>query len=84
MTSGTYPRGHDVIYDYGIYLPVTSLDKPTHHDALSFPSHYADQYEPVEEIVAGYYGEPDDTQWVVYDDNYWLDNDDTPNGVYND
>jgi len=46
--------------------------------------HEADQYEPVEEIVAGYYGEPDDTQWAVYDDNYWLDNDDTPNGVYND
>ncbi len=46
--------------------------------------HVADQYAPAEEIVAGYYGEPDDTQWTVYDDNYWLDNDDTPNGVYND
>ncbi|MDI6811311.1 MAG: hypothetical protein QMD80_06540, partial [archaeon] len=53
-----------------------------HHDTM--PPHKADQYEPIEELVAGYYKEPDDTQWAVYDDNYWLNNDDTPNGVYND
>lgn len=25
--------------------------------------HEADQYEPAEELVAGYYEEPEDTQW---------------------
>jgi hypothetical protein len=46
--------------------------------------HVADQYEPVEELVAGYYEEPDDTQWVVYDDSYWLNTDYTnEHGAYN-
>jgi ribosome-binding protein aMBF1 (putative translation factor) len=47
--------------------------------------HVADQYEPIEELVAGYYEEPDDTQWTVYDDNYPLGNVYTnPHGAYND
>jgi len=56
-----------------------------HHDTFFLPSgHHADQYEPVEELVAGYYEEPDDTQWVVYDDSYWLNTDYTnEHGAYN-
>jgi len=54
-----------------------------HHD--TWPPHKADQYEPVEELVAGYYKEPDDTQWKVYDDNYNLYTEYTnPHGAYND
>ena len=46
--------------------------------------HVADQYELMEELVAGYYKEPDDTQWVVYDDSYWLNTNYTnPHGAYN-
>ena len=55
-----------------------------HHDSVPWPTHHADEYEPAEELVAGYYKEPDDTQWVVYDDSYWLDTDYTnEHGAYN-
>jgi len=35
-----------------------------------FP-HEPDQYEPVEELVAEFYEEP---EWTVYEDNYYLNN----------
>jgi len=40
-----------------------------HHDD-PFP-HEPDQYEPVEELVAEFYEEP---EWTVYEDNYYLNN----------
>lgn len=40
-----------------------------HHDG-PFP-HEPDEYEPAEELVAGFYDEP---EWTVYEDNYDLNN----------
>ncbi|HJH26354.1 MAG TPA: hypothetical protein C5S37_06155 [Methanophagales archaeon] len=75
------PRNHIRLWS----LSTGDVAGQAHHDALSFPSHYADEYEPAEELVAGYYKEPDDTQWKVYDDNYNLYTEYTnPHGAYND
>jgi hypothetical protein len=51
-----------------------------HHD--SAVPHHADQYEPAEDLVAGFY---DGGEWTVYAGTYWLDNEYT-NGhdAYND
>jgi len=43
-----------------------------HHDTP--PPHEADELEEAEELVAGYFAEPDDTEWRVYEDSYNLDN----------
>jgi len=49
--------------------------------------HVADQFEPVEELVAGYFqqtGNNDFLEWKVYDDNYNLGNEYTKsNSAYN-
>ena len=53
------------------------------HDNAAIPfGHHADQYEPAEDMVSGFY---DGSEWTVYADNYWLDNEYT-NGhdAYND
>ncbi|MEA2076131.1 MAG: hypothetical protein U9O85_10470 [Euryarchaeota archaeon] len=54
-----------------------------HHDDPVFnwpPLHQADEYEPAEELVAGFY----QIGWNVSDDIYWLDNEYTnPYGAYN-
>ena len=51
-----------------------------HHD--SAVPHHADQYEPAEDLVAGFY---DGGGWTVYADNYWLSNEYTnEHGAYND
>ncbi|MGB7532338.1 MAG: NosD domain-containing protein [Halobacteriota archaeon] len=44
----------------------------THHDTPV--PHEADELEGAEELVAGYFAEPDDTEWRVYEDSYNLDN----------
>ena len=76
----TGPRYHIRFWQ----LSTSDVIGQAHHDTLSVP-HHADQYEPVEELVAGYYKEPDDTQWKVYDDNYNLYTEYTnPHGAYND
>jgi hypothetical protein len=31
-----------------------------------------DQYEEADELVAGFFDEPDDTEWTVYEDSYFL------------
>jgi parallel beta-helix repeat protein len=43
-----------------------------HHDTPV--PHEADELEEAEELVAGYFAEPDDTEWNVYEDSYNLDN----------
>lgn len=43
-----------------------------HHD--SPVPHEADKLEEAEELVAGYFAEPDDTEWRVCEDSYNLDN----------
>jgi len=56
-----------------------------HHDdsAINWPPlHQADEYEPAEDLVAGFY---DGGGWTVYAGNYWLDNEYTnEHGAYND
>jgi parallel beta-helix repeat protein len=44
----------------------------THHDTPV--PHEANELEEAEELVAGYFAEPDDTEWNVYEDSYNLDN----------
>ncbi len=59
------------------HLSTGDVAGQAHHDTPPQgvpPEHHADEYEPAEELVAGYYEEPDDTQWKVYDDNYPLGN----------
>jgi len=43
-----------------------------HHDTPV--PHEADELEEAEELVAGFFDEPDDTEWRVYEDSYNLDN----------
>ena len=56
-----------------------------HHDdsAINWPPlHQADEYEPAEDLVSGFYGRGG---WIVYAGNYWLDNEYTnEHGAYND
>ena len=56
-----------------------------HHDDSTInwpPLHQADEYEPAEDLVAGFY---DGGGWTVYAGNYWLDNEYTnEHGAYND
>ncbi|NQE45057.1 hypothetical protein C5S31_03415, partial [ANME-1 cluster archaeon GoMg2] len=43
-----------------------------HHDT-SVP-HEAEKLEEAEELVASYFNEPDDTEWQIYEDSYYLNN----------
>ena len=46
-----------------------------HHDCSVIPfGHEADELEEAEELVAGFFNQPEDTEWNAYEDNYWLDN----------
>jgi len=43
------------------------------HEDSGFP-HHAIGFENAEELIAGFYNDPDDTRWHVYQDDYALNN----------
>ncbi|MDY6966855.1 MAG: hypothetical protein SVM80_12975 [Halobacteriota archaeon] len=45
-----------------------------HHDTLGHIIWGPDEYEKAEEKVTELFDEPDDTEWNVSEDSYWLDN----------
>ncbi|HDN68417.1 MAG TPA: hypothetical protein ENG23_02400, partial [Methanomicrobia archaeon] len=65
---GVFGRNHTLLWQ----LSDGNVVANAHHDD-PFP-HKADELEEAEERVAGFFGEPEDTEWLVHEDSYDLGN----------
>ncbi|MCW7071423.1 MAG: hypothetical protein OCU12_03690 [Methanophagales archaeon] len=65
---GVFGRNHTLLWQ----LSDGNVVANAHHDD-PFP-HKADELEEAEERVAGFFGEPEDTEWRVHEDSYDLGN----------
>ena len=65
---GVFGRNHTLLWQLsdGNVVANAHHDKPVPHEA--------DELEEAEERVAGFFGEPEDTEWLVHEDSYDLGN----------